>query len=78
MPKMPTDDEILAVAKELGYDEVTPSNRARFARVVLEMRKQDTQPDPSTPIFHHEQNTPAGLLVVEAWLQPHPTKENRT
>lgn len=74
--KLPTDAEILAVANELGYDEVAPADRAKFAKVALEMRNHNTQPDPSAPMFHHEQNTPAGLLIIEGWLTPH--EENRT
>lgn len=69
--KLPTDAEILAVAHELGYDEVPPTQRARFAKVAMEMCSHDPQPDPSAPLFRHEQNTPAGLLVIEGWLHPH-------
>lgn len=77
--KLPTDAEILAAAAELGYgeDEVTPRNRAKFAKVAQKLQEHDALPDPSQPMFHHEQNTPAGLLIVEAWLTPH-NEGNRT
>ena len=80
--QLPTEAEILAAAAELGYDpsDITPRDRARFAKVALELREHEARVDPSAPLFHHEQNTAAGLLIVEGWLVPHQpkTEGNRT